>query len=83
MALSPPYSERVKLPHQPNPRQTLGKSWHWPSECVEVFGHPWQRIFMCQSEGCRKGWEFRKDELDEQVIGIMCDGHGPHEMREG
>lgn len=79
MSLSPPYSERIRMKHQPNP--ALGKGFHWPSECVEVFGHPWQRIFMCQSEGCRKGWEFRRDEMD--AVGLFCHGDGTVQIKEG
>lgn len=52
------------------PSQPLrGPKAHKPVECVEVYGHPWQRVFQCPA--CKKGYE-----LDEEsnAIGFTCFG---------
>lgn len=66
MSLSPSYKDRIRIPHQPAPPA------HWPEDCAEVYSHPWLRIFQCPR--CKKGYEFKTDEFDQD--GLSCWGDG-------
>jgi len=76
VALSPPYSERTKIPHQPTP--SLGRGFHWPVDCAEVFSHPWLRVFQCPE--CKQGHERLKDEMLKG--GLVCHGNGSVEVED-
>jgi hypothetical protein len=77
MTLSPPYPVRADMPHNPTP--SLSHGFHWPTECVEVFSHPWLRVWQCPH--CRQGHELRADEA-QKVIGMACYGDGACEVYE-
>lgn len=69
--MSPPYADRVRLPHQPRPPA------HWPEACEErepiIMGT--LRVFVCQVKGCERVHTYRRDDMDATET-LYCDGKG-------
>lgn len=61
-----PDPSRYKLDAKPGP-YSYGK--HAPTEMLEVYGHPWQRLYQCPV--CKDGYEM---DAESKAVGVSCAG---------
>lgn len=62
-----PRLDAYKLSVPSEPRR--GPNAHEPVEMLEVYGHPWQRLYQCPV--CKEGYEM---DAESKAVGVSCAG---------